>query len=53
MLSGLAVISQALRRQGRALSRADDITFYGGKKTGSSVELGRAKEGRMIGRLLQ
>lgn len=53
MLSGLALISKALRRQGRALSREGDITLYWGKKTGSNVELGRANDGRMIGRLLQ
>lgn len=43
MLSGLALISQALRRHGRALSRGNDITFYWGKKTGSSVELRRGE----------
>lgn len=48
LLRSLASVLKALRRHGRALSRGDDIIFYRRKITGSRVEVGRLKAGRLL-----
>lgn len=54
ILRGLALILQASRRCGRALSGEDDLIFYWGEITGSNGQVRRRlKAGRLIGRLLQ